>query len=515
MKKGKILVSLFLTFLISPISSAEQKGRSISLEECILHALKNNLGVAVGVLNPELADIDVAGAREKFMPGLDFEFLKRETNAASYSWIEAAESVHTLYSSYSATLSQLMPGGGKVSLSLDSYKNDTNMKFQTINPVFRSTLNFNFTQPLLKDFGYKVSRKEIIIAKNNMEISEIDLKKTLLDTIYSVEEAYWNLVNSIENLKVRRQSLELARDLLRKNQKEVEIGTLAPKEILSAQAEVASREAEILQAEATVKNNTDLLKTIINLPDEEEATELVPVDKPSFEKRDVELEGAFRTAIENRPDLQSQRIRLKNREVELSFAKNQLLPALNLNANFWSPGVSGTRIVYFENNPLTGIVVETVPGGISNSLNDAFGLLYKNWSVYLTLEIPLNTIISRAAHARAKVSMEQEELRLKQQEQQTFLEIKSAVRAVETDYMSVQAYKIARELAEEKLEAEESKLKAGLSTNYIVLQYQRDLVRASTDELRAIIDYNLSLSKLDRALGITLERKNIRLSDVR
>ena len=143
-------------------------------------------------------------------------------------------------------------------------------------------------------------------------------------------------------------------------------------------------------------------------------------------------------------------------------------------------------------------------------MKDALNFKFKNWSVYLTLEIPFNTFLSRADYAVAKVAVEQAELRLKQQEQQAFLEIKTAVRAVETNYQQVQAYKIARELAEKKLEAEESKLRAGLSSNYFVLQYQRDLALAKSSELRSLIDYNLSLSRLDKALGITLEKKNIK-----
>ena len=136
-----------------------------------------------------------------------------------------------------------------------SYKSDTNQSFQLLNPRYGSTLRFDFVQPLLKDFGFKVSRREIIIAQNNLNISHSQLKSVLLDTVYRVQEAYWNLVYAIESLKVKSQSLKLARDLLAKNRKEVEVGKLAPIEILSAEAVVASREAEILQAEAIIRKN--------------------------------------------------------------------------------------------------------------------------------------------------------------------------------------------------------------------------------------------------------------------
>jgi outer membrane protein TolC len=511
MLKQKIMVSFFIVSLIISNSFAQQKAKELTLEECILQAVKNNLGLAVEVLNPEIADLNLSQAEEKFLPSLSFNYNRQETNSASYSWIDSATQVKSSYDDYSAQVSQLIPTGGSLSVSLETYISDTNRSLLLINPVYSSTLGFSFVQPLLKDFGFQTSRREIRIADNNREISKNDLKSALLDTIYNVEEAYWSLVYSIESLKVKKQSLDLAQDTLSKTKKEVEIGTMAPKEILSAQAEVASRQADILEAQALVKNYVDLLKTLINLPEGEGIEDIIPVDQPGFEKKEISLDEAFRTAAENRPDLKKLRISLKNTEIDRSYAKNQLLPSLDLRANYWSPGLSGDRILYLNDDIFTGVVVGTVPGKISDSLKDALNFKYKNWSIYFTLEIPFNTFLSRAAYARAKVEVKQAELRLKQQEQQAFLEIKTAVRAVETDYQRVQAYKVARELAEQKLAAEESKLRAGLSSNYFVLQYQRDLALARSSELKSIIDYNLSLSRLDKALGITLEKKNIKI----
>ncbi len=330
-----------------------------------------------------------------------------------------------------------------------------------------------------------------------------------------MEEAYWNLVYTIENLKVIRQSLELAQDLLEKNRRAVEVGTMAPIEILTAQEQVATREAEILEAEALVKNNEDALKTIINLAADEEDAEIlriVPSDKPGYEKKDMSLEQAMAIAMQNRTDLQVSRIDLKNREINLSYAKNQLLPELSLQASYWSPGISGDQLIYQGGNPLTGVVVDTIPGGASDALKDTFGFKFNNWTVGLTFSIPFSTLLSRAAHAQARVNLEQATLQLKDQEQQAFLEIKNSLRAVETNFKRIQARKLAKELAAKKLEAEEEKLKVGLTTNYFVLQYQRDLANAQSTELRAIIDYNLSLARLNRALGISLDEKKISLS---
>ena len=478
--------------------------------------MKNNLGLAVEILTPEIADVSVSLANEKFMPSLSFNYNKQDSNSASYSFLDAAETVSTLQNDYSVLISQLIPSGGNFSLSFNNYMTDTNRRATTINPRYGSTLRFSFSQPLLKDFGFKMNRREIIIAQNNRDISEKNFNKALEDTIYSVKNSYWYLIYSIENLKVLRQSLKLARELLEKNRAEIEAGTLPPIEILTAQADVATREADILEAEAMVKNNEDLLKTIINLPAEVENAEtvrIVPTDNPSVIRKDLSLEKALLVAMENRPDLQATRIDLRNKELNLSYARNQLFPDLRLQASYWSPGISGDQILYEGGNALTGKIIGKIPGGSSDSIKDAFNFKYKNWSVGLTLSYSFSSLFSHASYAQAKLSVDQTRLKLKSQEQQIFLEIKTAVRAVQTNYQRVEAYRVARELAQKKLEAEEEKFKVGLSTNYFILQYQRDLASAQIMELKAIVDYNISSAHLNRVQGTGLEEQNIGISN--
>jgi outer membrane protein TolC len=516
MRKRVFAASFSLIFILAVGLFAQQNKRSLSLEDCIVGTLKNNLHIAVEVLNPEIADLSVSRANEKFMPSLSLTYSDQKTNTAAYSFIDAADQVKSAYTEYTASLNQTIPTGGNFSISLDSYRNETNRSFQTINPRYGSTLDFSFSQPLLKNFGFRINRREIIIAKNNREISENQFQQALLDTIYNVEEAYWNLVYSIENLKVRRQSLQLARDLQEEDQRKIDVGTLAPIEIYTAQSEVANRQADILAAEALVKNNEDRLKTIVNLSVSEdgELTEILPSDKPAFEKREIKLDEALATALENRPDLKVARINLKTRELNADYAKNQLLPELNLQASYWSPAISGDQILYLDDDPLTRVVVGKIPGAAVDALKDAFKFEYNNWLIGLTLNIPLNTILSRAEYAQAKISLQQAVLSLKDQEQQIFLEIKTAVRAVETNYQRVQAYKAAQELAQKKLEAEKEKFKVGKSTNYFLLLYQRDTADAQIAELKAMVDYTLSLAHLDRILGTTFETKNIKFSDI-
>lgn len=498
------LLMLFIFFALLVLSAQTEETLSLSLQECISKTLENNLGLAVERITPQIADISVSVANEKFLPVLDMDYSKQDSNSASYSFLDASETVSTLSDNYSTQISQILPTGGSFSLSLNGYKTDTSRRFQTINPRYGSTLRFSFSQPLLKGFGLKMARREILLAKNNSDISDENFRRALEETIYRARSAYWSLFYSIENLKVRQQSLQLARELLEKNKAEIDAGTLPPIEILTAEADVATREADILEAEAMVKNSEDLLKTIINLEEEVENAELikiVPTDSPSVGRETLSLEQSLRLALENRADLQAERIDMKNRQFNLRYAKNQLFPDLSLAASYWSPGVSGDQVLYEGGNALTGKIVGVIPGGGSDALKDSFNFRYENWSVAFTLSVPFSNLLSRAALAQAKLNLEQASLRIRDQEQQIFLEVKTAVRAVQTNFQRVEAYRAARELAQKKLEAEEEKFRVGLSTNYFILQYQRDLANALIMELRAVVDYNISLANLQRVQG--------------
>ncbi len=517
------MITLILLGLAVPAAAGfketppAEKTLRLTLEDCILKALRNNYDLAVQVMTPETADIAVSLAGEKFIPTLALSYSRRDTAQASYSWLDAAGQVKQLRDNTSVQLSQQLPFGGSLGLTLTGAKTDTNSSFQTINPRFETQLNLSFSQPLLRNFGLDMSRREIIVAQNNFQIAEKDFAQFVQNLVYQVEQAYWNLVYAIENLEVRKQSLRLAEDLLDKNKRSVEIGTLAPIDVLNAQADVASREADVLDAQALVKNYEDVLRAVINLaadtPDSG-GLRILPSDRPVFEEVVVSLDEALSTAAANRPELAVSRIDIRNRELNLTYARNQLLPGLDLTAQYWSPGVSGTQILYEGGNPLFGEVIGTLPGGVSDALGDTFNFKYRNWSVGLTLSVPLNAVFSRAAAAQAKVSLDQSLARLKSQEQQLDIEVRSAVRGVQTNFMRVQAYRAARELAQKKLEAEEEKLRVGLTTNYFVLQYQRDLADRQSLELKALIDYNLSLAKLAQVKGVNLQDKNINLVEL-
>ena len=492
---------------------------SISLDECIVKALKDNLGVAIQVLGPQISAESVNQAQEKYIPSLSLSVQSRKSENAAYSYLDTPgdSSINRTQNYNFMTANQTLPTGGTLRLDFTGYRTTTNQRGRTIDPRFGTTLAFNLSQPLLRNFGFKVARREIQVASNNLGVSEESLKRTLQETVYSVESAYWNLVYSIENLEVRRQSLALAKDLLDKNQRSVEVGTLAPMEVLSARAEVATREADLIQAETQIQSNEDALKLLLNISGDEDMGigSIVPKDKPTYVAREVVLEEAIATAIQNRPDLEISRIGLETEKINLSYARNQVLPDLNLSASYSAPGIDGTRLIYNLPNPLdpNAQVIDTIPGGIGGALKQSFKFIYPNWNIGLTLSLPLSNFFGRASLAQARLNMRQAMLEIENQKEQVYVEIKNAVRAVQANYKRILAYTTARQLAEQKLAAEEEKRRVGMSTNYMVLSYQRDLANARISELNSIISYNVSIAALERSMGTNLKSKNINLSD--
>jgi outer membrane protein TolC len=520
MMKKAWLTLIAVTLILAPAAIAQesQGTLAVSLEDCIVRALKDNLGVAIQVLGPQISAESVNAAAEKYIPSLSLSYQSRKTENAAYSYLDSpgASTVNKTRNYNFLTASQALPTGGTLRLDFTGYRTTTNQRGITIDPRFGTTLAFNLSQPLLRNFGTKISRREILVAKNNLGVSEENLRNTLMTTVYNVENAYWNLVYSIENLEVRRQSLALAKDLLEKNQRSVEVGTLAPMDVLSARAEVATREADLIQAETQIKSNEDALRLLLNISEAEgqAMSSIAPKDKPTYVAREVNLEEALAAAIQNRPDLEISRIGLETDKLNLSYAKNQALPDLSLSASYSSPGIDGTRLIY-DINPIdpNAQIIERIPGGIGGALDQSIKFTYPNWNLGLTLSLPLSNFFGRASLAQARLNMRQTMLEIENQKEQIYIEIKNAVRAVEANYKRILAFTTARELSEQKLAAEEEKRRVGMSTNYMVLSYQRDLANARISELNSIISYNVSLAALERSMGTNLKSKNINLTD--
>ena len=511
MNKQRIVTSFLVLALLGGFAiGQEKKDVSLTLEDSIVQALKNNLNVAVEVLNPELASATVSRARQYFMPTFQVDLTGNRYEQLSTGPFQATDKYINKATSSTASIAQQIPFGGTLQASLSYDYSRSNQLFQSYNPSYQSRLNLVLTQPLLKNFGWAVSRREIIVALNSLDVSRNQFKTVLINLVYSVEAAYWNLVYSVENLKTLQQALQSGRDLLAKTKREVEVGQKAPIEVLNAEATVARREADILQAEAMVKRSQDQLKTLLNQGGDPSAKgqNLRPADTPSFKPFAITLDEAFEKAMARRPDLEVAKSTIETKRINFRYAKNQLLPQLDLQLIKASPGISGAQFIYDRDNPF----LPPTPGDAGSAgqaFKDTFRFLYNNWTAGLTLTIPIGDVVGRASYTYAKLDLEQTQARLKNQEQQIYLEVSDAVLTLETAAKSVDAYRIARELAGKQLEAEMKKLAVGMSTNYFVLTYQDALASARSLELRALVDYNVAVANIAKVTGSTLEARNI------
>ena len=506
--KGRLILLLVLLLLLSVwLASAEEAG--LSLQECLHLALKNNPALGVKVAEVERRQGLLSQAKEGFFPQLTFSLAKEETDSPSFSW-EAEDALRVSQQDLNASLEQALWFGGKLTFSIDSSRYESNERFQTINPYYGSRVLFKLEQPLLRGLGDRISRKEILLTRYDRNRSQNELRAAVADVVLRVEELYWNLSYAQRFLDVKTTALRLADGLLAKNRKMVETGLLAEIEILAAEAEVASRQAEIVEAQELLDNTRDELRSLLQL---DAGIPLRASEEPQTQAQAVDLAESVRQAMANRPDYANAGIDLQSKNLALGVARNRLLPELNLNAQYWSPGISGDRLYYRNDDPLTGEVIKVVPGAASDSMRDALDFKYRNWAVYLSLGIPLNSLLSRGAFKAAHMERKQALLQCLDLERRIRLELSQAARSVGLGFLRIQAYRTARELAEKKLRAEEKRQVVGLSTSFVVLQYQRDFAQALSNELKALCDYNLALARLEKAQGTSLQAKSISLAE--
>lgn len=513
----RLSLTLMAILLLTPWALAqEEKVLKLSLQECIEKALAKNIGLAIEVSRYKSSENTLRGSYSLFIPTLELNYDRSRRESPNTSVLDGSSVPVSKGNSYTIGLSEKIPLGGNLTVSLNSVRNESNSRFSAYNPNYNAVLKADFTQPLLKGFGLTSTKREILIAANSKEESAAALEKTVTDTVYSVEEAYWNLVYTKMNLKVKEEALQIAKDLLAMNEKQVQVGTLPPIDILAAKAEVAAKESEIIQALASIKAAEDNLKKLLSLEEmaSDWAIAIDPTDQPETSLRFAvpSLSEAIETARKRNPDIRKLDWTLKNKGLDVKYYKNQLLPSLDFQGSYWTTGISGDKLIY-DGNPLNdedARVINIIRGPRSDSIKDALDAIYKSWSIGFTLKVPIWNVKDRANYANAKISYDQTLLQIRAAEQTVLQEIRDALRGVDSNHKLVVATKVSRELAQAKLEAEQKKLMTGLSTNYQVVQYQKDYEQAKSSEIKAVIDLNVSILKYKKSLGSLLEDKGIR-----
>ncbi len=501
----------------SPASGGGTDARptvALTLDDAVKLALERNLDIAVQRLNPATFDYSIANIQASYRPALTSQISHLSNTNPSTQTISGAAAgtgIEQGTTNYNGGITQnIRWGGGSFLAQLNNNKQTTTSLTALFNPAFNTNWAAQYTQPLLRNFRIDNTRQQLAITKLNQDISEIQLQSSIINIVSNVRNAYWDLLFATQAVEVAKRSVELAERLVRDNQTRVEIGTMAPIDVVQAQSQSATQRQNLAVAEGTRRTNELSLKRLIvaGTQDPNWNADIVPADRPEFAPQPIDVVAAVRRALENRTDLQQARKNLQVNDTTLKYLNNQTLPQADLVARYGLVGQGGTQYIT-SGTGINRIVTGEIPGGYSDALSSLFNRNYPTWTLQLNVNYPIGTSAADATVARARVQVNQVEAQLKQIELQIATDVTNAATNVQNGVERVEATQAAREFAQRTLEAEQSKFEVGMSTNYFVVQAQRDLATAQNNELQAVLAYRKALVELERLQQTSLSTSNI------
>ena len=415
--------------------------------------------------------------------------------------------------------------GTNLSVGFNNTRITTNSPFTTLSPTLNSSFKAQLTQHLLQGFGFNANRRFIIIAKNNRELTDVAFRLQITTTVDQIQNMYWDLVNAYENVKVQQDALALAEKTLSDNKKQVEIGTLAPIEIVRAQSQVATNQQSLILAKTTLELQQLLMKNALSRTLQSAGVidaEVIPTDTmrmPTDQDTVAASQDLINDALVHRPELAESRIDLKNREISMKAVKNSLLPSVDLFAYYGGSGLGGSF------NPAAPVCTAPdqqfctqpadIPPSVSygGTIHQLFNSTAPDKGAGLSLNIPIRNRAAQANHIRSQLEFRQAQMRLQQVENEIRIEVRNAQFALQQNQASVAAAQAAVDLAKESLDAEQKKYALGASTSTLVLQQSSALTQSRSNLVAARAAYEKARVELDRATGLLLERNGIDLAD--
>jgi len=471
----------------------------LSLEDAVRRASENNLDIQVERLNPQTFDLSIAGLQAVYHPTATSRYGRTDNVRLPTSLLNpGSPNISTM--TYNAGVTQAMRwGGGSLTTSFNNQRQASSDVFSNFNPQFNSSLNFNYTQPLLRNFRIDSTRQAIKTTMISRDTADLNLKARTTNTLAAVRSAYWDYVYSIQAVDVARQSLTLAQKLLSDNRIRVDIGTMAPMDVVQARAEEATRQQAVTTATATMRTAELSLKRLIvsGTNDPLWAQHIEPTDRPDFQAVTVDVESAVRAALQQRTDLQVARNTMASNNVILKSLNDQKLPAVDLTTSYGGSGLGGTSFT-FAGSGLDRVKTGEIPGSYTDALSSLFDRKYPNWTMQVNVSYPIGGSAADANAARTKLLISQNEAQIRASELTVATEVTNAALQVQNNVEGLAAARAARELSQQRLDAESSRFEVGMSTNYQVVQAQRDLRDAQNSELRALLNYRKSLVEFDR-----------------
>jgi outer membrane protein TolC len=476
--------------MTAPATAAENV--PLTLQDCVQRALQNGFDIEIQRYTPAIAKDSVDIARGSFIPTLSLTGSQSHANTGP---IDSAPGTKSDARLTDLGITELLQTGTAVSLStsLDrSENNPASLASLTsfYNPAYTSDFTVSVTQPLLSGAGTAVTTATLNRARIGQQRADYDFKAQVLNIVQQTEGAYYNLVYAREQLDVYKVSLDLANRLLEEAQEKKIVGTATAIDVLQAQVGVASARSNVLSAEQSVKDSTDALLALIGRFELDAPLGTTKLE--DFSGQLPVIESSYELAIRNQPDYISAKMQLDQFKLDLVVAKNALKPTFNLNGALGFNGAKGSGY---------------------DAFSSAVGRDNNTWQVGFTLSYPWGQVSNKARYHQSLATLNQQTLTVHQLEQSILVQVRSAVRAVETNNEKVKIAAIGTEFSTKEYDLESARFAAGLATSRDVLQAQSDLQNARVTELQARVTLQNSISALHRLEGSSLERYRITLPE--
>ncbi|MEP7307617.1 MAG: efflux RND transporter permease subunit [Acidobacteriota bacterium] len=500
---GKTTLLVLLAVGLAATASAQSAADTpatlrLSVDEAVRLALENNPDLKADRIDPQISDTRVAAATGAFKPTFNTNLQRNNQLQPPAGFLVPTPTSNDVVTTNTGLGQRLPRFGTSYNVSWNTTHTDSNSFLNSYNPLLQSGLLFSLSQPLLRDFHVDTARQLLITSRINRDIAGTRLSESVVRTTANVKSAYWNLVSAKANVDARRKAVELVQELVRVNKARVDVGTSPPIDLVSAQAELASNEEQLIITETAVKESEDRLRVLILDTTQRDAwtVTLDAVDSPPVGLGAPDTDAAVATALRERTDLVRARKDIETSKTTLKFTDNQRLPDVRVNASYQANGLGGTQVLREGAFPGT-IVGSGAVTPFGSVLGQLFGRDYPTWNVGVSVSYPIGQGVEEANHARARLESAQTEERLKSAEAKVIQQVRDAGWKIGMNARRVQTSRVARDLAEQRFDAEQKRLDVGLSTNFLVIQAQRDLVQAQTNELSAILAYDLALVDFD------------------
>ncbi len=491
--------------------------QSLALQDAIAQALQNNLDIEQFRQSVRIAEFSLFSLRGFYdyssAADVGFRSSINPTSSSLSGGNSGTLSNKSLYYNFT-TSKQFEQTGGNLLAEFDNTRAITSNIFASLNPQYNTTLTFTYTQPLLRNFSLDTTRRSIQLAKKSLDLSDSQFRQRVIEIINQVQRAYWDLVYAIMNEKIARDSVDLARTQLENNRKMVDAGTLAPIELRSTEAQLETAKGNVivaLQGITTAENSLKIL--LMKDPDDKMwYSEISPVDKPVNADVAFNLEESTRLALKNRPELDQMRLLAEQKDIDIKYYNNQLKPQLDFIGTYTNTGLAGAPQNAVVIGGTGSNVLSRFQGGYFQSLNNLFGQDFRTYQVGVRLSFPWSNRTAKANLGRSLAEQRQLDARQRQLVELVQVDVRNALQAVVASKQRYEAAKAGEMAADAQYNGEQERYRAGLSTNFVVLQRLTDLSVARGTAVRALTDYNKALADLQRVTGMTLMSNNVQIT---